>query len=87
MRHSEGRLASKCVRRCLAILTKRVPQVHAPERLRRPFHLGGGLDLLGHSAIRGFCGPIQWWSVERQWFHVSTVPRLSGGPRPSFYGW
>ena len=60
MRHSEGCSSLTYARRHLAILPSRASRFLAPERIRRPFHLGGGLDLLGQAAIRGFCIPIQW---------------------------
>lgn len=61
----------------LAILPNRVPQFPAPEQLGRLFHLGGGSNLLGYSAVRGFFGPIQFgWGggggVERRWFQAIT---------------
>ena len=43
-------------------MPSRVPQFLATER---HFYLGEDLD--GHNAIGGFCGPIRWWEVERQW--------------------
>ena len=57
--YSEGCLAFECAHRRLVILPSRAPQFLAPEQLRRPFHSGGGLDLLWHGAIRRFCGPIR----------------------------